>query len=138
MIGHADSNGVEDEGKLHVTFANNYWHQVYSRVPSVRFGVVHTVNSLFDQVFTSGINARQKSQVLVQSSAFVNGTETAVYADGSDYSGYVVLDDVDLGGSVNSAPVGSLTPDSLPYPAVELLGSSTIAATIPQTVGQIL
>lgn len=138
MIGHADSNGAEDEGKLHITFANNYWHQINTRVPSVRFGVIHTINSFFDQVLDTGINARQKSQVLVQSSAFANSTDIAIYADGSDYSGYVVVDDVSLGGSTNSAPVGTLTPDSLPYPAIELLGSEAVAEVIPQSVGQIL
>lgn len=87
---------------------------------------------------TNGINARQKSQVLVQSSAFANSASTAIFSDGSDYFGYVVLDDVDLGGSTNSAGVGTLTPDSLPYPEIEALGSDGVASVIPQTAGQLL
>lgn len=121
-----------------MTFANNFWDQIQSRVPSVRFGVIHTVNNVFSQLLDTGINARQKSQILVQSSVFLNSTDIAIYSDGSDYSGYVVMDDVSLGGSTNSAPVGTLTPDSLPYPAIELLGSESVADIIPQAVGQIL
>lgn len=121
-----------------MTYANNYWFQLGSRVPSVRFGTVHMINNFFEGVFTSGINARQNSQVLVQSSTFVNTTDTAIFAEGSDYPGYVVVDDVDLGGSINSAGPGTLTPDSLPYPSIEALGSGLVVDVLPGAVGQIL
>lgn len=138
LIGHADSNGAEDEGTLHVTFANNYWYQVDSRVPSVRFGTVHMINNYFNDIKTTGINARQKSQVLVQSSAFSASTDAAIFSDGSDYAGYVVVDDVDLGGSNNTAGIGTLTPDTLPYPVIAAIGSGAVADTIPASAGQLL
>ncbi|KAI9148228.1 putative pectate lyase B [Paramyrothecium foliicola] len=138
LIGHADSNGAEDEGKLHVTFANNYWHNLDSRVPSVRFGTIHSINNFFNGIGLSGINARQKSQILLQSSVFRESTDTAIYSDGSDYLGYVVVDDVDLGGSTNSAGPGTLTPDTLPYPSIEALGSAAVPNLLPESVGQLL
>lgn len=45
LVGHSESNGAEDKGHLHVTYANNYWNNVGSRAPSVRFGTVHIFNS---------------------------------------------------------------------------------------------
>ncbi|KFA71789.1 hypothetical protein S40288_07425 [Stachybotrys chartarum IBT 40288] len=138
LIGHADSNGAEDEGKLHVTFANSYFQNVNSRVPSVRYGTVHSINNLFENIGSTGINARQRSQVLIQSSVFWDSTDTAIYSDGSDLQGYVVVDDVDLGGSTNSASVGNLTPHSLPYPTIEALGAVVVPDVIPGSAGQIL
>jgi pectate lyase-like protein len=41
LIGHSDSNAAQDTGKLHVTYANNYWKNTNSRNPSIRFGTAH-------------------------------------------------------------------------------------------------
>lgn len=45
LVGHSDSNGAQDKGHLHVTYANNYWDNISSRTPSVRFGTAHIFNS---------------------------------------------------------------------------------------------
>lgn len=47
LVGHSDNNGAEDTGHLHVTYANNYWNNVGSRTPSVRFGTAHIFNSTY-------------------------------------------------------------------------------------------
>ncbi|KAK2735231.1 hypothetical protein FQN55_002231 [Onygenales sp. PD_40] len=138
LIGHSDMNGAEDEGRLHVTFANSYWYNVNSRTPSVRFGTIHVVNSFFHEIRSTGINARQKSQVLVQSSAFKDCADKAIFGDGSDLPGYIVVDDVDLGGSTHSPSPGTLEPDTLPYPTIEALGSAEVPHVIPGSVGQLL
>lgn len=41
LVGHSDSNSDEDTGHLIVTYANNYWSNLDSRGPSVRFGKGH-------------------------------------------------------------------------------------------------
>ncbi|TVY26093.1 putative pectate lyase B [Lachnellula hyalina] len=38
LIGHSDNNGAQDTGHLHVTQHNNYWENIGSRTPSIRFG----------------------------------------------------------------------------------------------------
>lgn len=38
LVGHTDSNGYQDKGHLTVTYSNNHFVNVNSRVPSVRFG----------------------------------------------------------------------------------------------------
>ncbi|KAL4802452.1 putative pectate lyase B [Aspergillus unguis] len=138
LIGHSDSNEDEDLGHLHVTYANNYWYNINSRTPSIRFGVLHIINNYWDSLISTGVNVRMDSQVLIQSSAFSNCPDEAIFFADSDYTGYAVVDDVDLGGSTNSVPEGTLTADSLPYDAIEALGSDAIASTIPGTAGQTL
>ncbi|KAF5675338.1 pectate lyase plyB [Fusarium circinatum] len=135
LIGHSDSNASEDTGKLHITYANNYWKNVSSRTPLIRFATVHIVNNYWDGILLSGVNTRMGAQVLVQSSAFANSVERAIFFADSKETGYAVVEDVDLGGSVNSAPKGTLTSASLPY-KVTLLGSGKVASTIPGTAGQ--
>ncbi|GKU16286.1 unnamed protein product, partial [Fusarium langsethiae] len=135
LIGHSDSNASEDKGKLHITYANNYWKNVNSRQPLIRFATVHLVNNYWDKILLSGVNTRMGAQVLVQSSAFANSVERAIFFADSKETGYAVVDDVDLGGSVNSAPKGTLTAASLPY-KVTLLGSKNVASVIPGTAGQ--
>ncbi|KAE8338349.1 putative pectate lyase B [Aspergillus arachidicola] len=136
LIGHSDSNADEDTGHLHITYANNYWYNVNSRAPSIRFGTVHIINNYWDSLLGTGVNCRMDAQVLIQSSAFSNCPDEAIFFADSDYTGYAVVDDVDLGGSTNSVPEGTLTASSLPYDAIEALGSAEVAATIPETAGQ--
>lgn len=49
LAGHSDSNGSEDKGKLHLTYANNNWKNVNSRGPLLRFGTGHIYNSYFEK-----------------------------------------------------------------------------------------
>ncbi len=41
LVGHSDSNGAEDSGHLHVTYHHNWFYNVNSRLPSLRFGTGH-------------------------------------------------------------------------------------------------
>jgi pectate lyase len=136
LIGHSDNNEDEDLGHLHVTYANNYWYNVFSRTPLIRFATVHIINNYWDSLIDTGVNCRMDAQVLIQSSAFHNCPDRAIFFADSDYTGYAVVDDVDLGGSSNSVPEGTLTPSSLPYAAITALGSGQVASVIPGTAGQ--
>ncbi|KAK2794759.1 hypothetical protein FQN52_007529 [Onygenales sp. PD_12] len=136
LIGHSNNNEEEDRGHFHITFANNHWYNINSRTPSVRFGTVHIINNYWDSLLETGVNCRLDAQVLIQSSAFSNCPKKAIFFASSDYTGYAVVDDVDLGGSTNSVPEGTLTPSSLPYPSIPALGSGQVATTIPNTAGQ--
>jgi pectate lyase len=133
LVGHSDSNADEDTGHLRITYVNNYWKNINSRTPSVRFGTVHVVNSYFEGLLDTGINARMGAQLLIQSSAFRSSPPEAIFFADSDYTGYAVVDDVDLGGSTNSVPRGTLT--SVPY-SISKLGSSAVPGTVPGLAGQ--
>ena len=82
LIGHSDNNGAEDTGHLHVTQHNNYWFNIGSRTPSLRFGTGHVFNSYFLSMDT-GIDSRDGAQILVQSNDFSNVTEpiASLYSD---------------------------------------------------------
>ncbi|KAG4031882.1 hypothetical protein MFRU_008g02360 [Monilinia fructicola] len=135
LIGHSDSNGAEDTGHLTVTQHNNYWSNIGSRTPSLRFGTGHVYNSYFLNANT-GIDTRDGAQILVQSNVFKNVSEpiAALY---SDDTGFANAFDNDLGGYADTAPVGTLTASSVPY-SYSLLGSGNVVAAVVGTAGATL
>ncbi|KFZ20563.1 hypothetical protein V501_00055 [Pseudogymnoascus sp. VKM F-4519 (FW-2642)] len=135
LIGHSDNNAAEDTGHLHVTQHNNHWFNIGSRTPSLRYGTGHVYNSYFDSMNT-GIDTRDGAQILVQSNVFVNCTEpiAALY---SDKTGYANAFDNDLGIGSNTAPVGTLTPSSMPY-TYSLLGSANVRSAVVGVAGATL
>ncbi|KFY50774.1 hypothetical protein V496_09161 [Pseudogymnoascus sp. VKM F-4515 (FW-2607)] len=135
LIGHSDNNGSVDPGHLRITYAYNYWKNIGSRAPSLRFGTGHVYNSFFENVI-SAINSRMGAQMLVESNVFKNVSVPITSVD-SDDVGYVTAIGNDLGGGANAAPAGSLTPSSIPY-SYSLLGSGSVVSTIPSQAGAIL
>ncbi|KAI0433770.1 polysaccharide lyase family 1 protein [Xylaria sp. FL1042] len=131
LVGHSDSNGDEDTGHLTVTYANNYFKNLNSRGPSIRFGTGHIFNSYYESVNTA-INTRLGAQVLVESTVFEDCGDKAIYFADSDTTGYAVVKDVDLGGSTNSAPTGTL--NSVPY-SYSLLGSGSTKSSVTASAG---
>ena len=136
LVGQSDSNGDEDSGKLHITYANNHWKNINSRMPLLRFGTAHIINSYYDgdSHGDSGINSRMGAQALVESNVFV-GIKDALTSRFSKEDGYAVEDDNDFGESENSAAKGTLT--SVPY-EYELLGSENVKAAVVGVAGNTL
>jgi pectate lyase len=128
LVGHSDSNGDEDTGHLTVTYANNRWSNINSRGPSVRFGTAHIYNNLYENIIDSGVNTRLGAQVLIESTAF-SGTEKPIIFRDSDETGYVVLNDVDLGGASHDVAEGTISGDDLPY-TYELAGSGSLEGVL--------
>ncbi|KAF5879592.1 putative pectate lyase a protein [Botrytis fragariae] len=129
LVGHSDSNSAEDKGHLRVTYANNYWKNVNSRGPSIRFGTAHIYNSYHDTV-ADGINTRLGAQVLVESNAWT-GSKKPLY---STDAGYAVANDNDFGTGSNEAEKGTLSASKLGY-TYTLLGSSKVKAAVVGTAG---
>jgi pectate lyase len=130
LIGHSDSNGDEDTGHLRVTNNNNYWYNINSRTPSIRFGTGHIFNSYFLNV-NDGINTRDGAQVLVESNVF-SGSDKPLY---STDAGYAVSVDNDFGSGSNAALAGTLT--SVPYSYTKL-GHANVKAAVVGTAGATL
>ncbi|ORY61526.1 family 1 polysaccharide lyase [Pseudomassariella vexata] len=133
LVGHSDSNSAEDTGHLHITYANNYWSNINSRGPSYRFGTGHIFNNYWYSLLETGVNTRMGAQLLIESSVFENCATKAIFSDDSDVTGYAVVNDVDLGGSTNSAPAGTL--NSVPYSYTKL-GSGSVKASVTANAGQ--
>ncbi|KAF8599523.1 pectin lyase-like protein [Ceratobasidium sp. AG-I] len=70
LVGHSDKNAAEDTGHLRVTYHHNYFLNVNSRTPSLRFGTGHIYNNYLKNVATSGVDSRDGAQTLVESNVF--------------------------------------------------------------------
>ncbi|KAF8649029.1 hypothetical protein AX16_006070 [Volvariella volvacea WC 439] len=105
LVGHSDSNGAED-AKITVTYAFNYWLNLNSRVPHIRFGRAHIYNNVYENV-NDAINVGAGAQVVVENNVFIN-TRLPIYGPGLG-----ILRGNDFGGGTYTLPVGSFT--TLPY-----------------------
>lgn len=103
--------------------------------------IVHPIDLIPSQYYDTmdtGLNSRMGAQALIQSSVFANVGKKAIFSESSDEVGYVVAEDVVLGGeSQNTALTGTLSTSSMPY-KFTLLGSGKVASTVPGEAGQIL
>lgn len=132
LVGHSDSNGDEDTGHLRVTYANNYWQNINSRGPSLRFGTGHIFNNYYENV-SDGINTRQGAQVLVENNVFV-GSKKPLY---STDSGYAVATGNDFGDGENAAEEGTFTADQVPY-SYSAVEATEVKATVVGVAGNTL
>ncbi|PQE16596.1 putative pectate lyase A protein [Rutstroemia sp. NJR-2017a BBW] len=125
LIGHSDSNGSEDKGHLRVTYANNYFQNVNSRGPSIRFGTAHIYNNYYNNV-SDGINTRDGAQALVEGNVFVSSKKPLYSTD----AGYAVASGNDFGGASNEAKAGTMSASSMPYKYTALKSSAVKAAVV--------
>lgn len=80
LVGHSDNNGATDNGRLKVTYVNNYFYHTNSRNPRVRFGQVHVLNNLFDNVMLYGSVPSNGAQLFAENNFYLN-TDWPMYAD---------------------------------------------------------
>lgn len=129
LVGHSDNNQAEDTGRLHVTYANNHFFNLYSRGPMFRIGTGHLFNNYWNQM-DDGVRTRAGAQLLLESCVFENTNDDIIAKNG-----YAVVKDVDLGIGTNEAPAGTLT--SVPY-SYTLLGSAKVKAAVVGVAGATL
>ena len=80
LVGHSDGNGSTDIGRLKVTYVNNYMVNTNSRNPRVRFGEVHVLNNMMENIGLYGIAAANSAYVFAENNFFLN-SRWAMYAD---------------------------------------------------------
>lgn len=78
LFGGSDDNGAIDSGHLRVTMHHNWYRDVNSRNPSLRFGTAHIYNTLYEDIPSSTINSRMGAQVLVENNFFRNARRTII------------------------------------------------------------
>lgn len=120
LIGHSDNNVAVDRGRLRVTIHHNYYLNVGSRIPSLRFGTAHIFNNLYENVPTSSINSRMGAQCLVENNVFINARRTIITNLDSREEGFANERNNQFGDESMRGPfitqVGNFT--SPPYPYV--------------------
>jgi pectate lyase len=133
LVGHSDSNAAEDTGHLRVTYSHNWFYNVNSRLPSIRFGKAHILNNYFQNVGDSGIHSRMGAEVYVERNVF-SGVPDAITTTGdSDVDGYAnqlnnIYDSTsttDITQTSSYKPTYSYTPES----------NSTTAASVTAGAG---
>jgi pectate lyase len=88
LVGHSDSNSSEDTGHLRVTYSHNWFHDVNSRLPSLRFGKGHMFNNYYENVGDSGIHSRMGAEVYVEKNVFTNVPDAITTTGDSPTDGY--------------------------------------------------
>ncbi|MFJ7214598.1 polysaccharide lyase family 1 protein [Amycolatopsis sp. NPDC098790] len=133
LVGHSDNNAAEDTGKLHVTYSHNWFENVNSRMPSLRFGTGHAYDNYFRSVTDSAVHSRMNAQFLAQNNVF-ESTKVCLETTGdSDVDGYLNESGNSFGGCTNKITrTGSLT--QAPY-SFTLEPTSTVKATVTAGAG---
>jgi pectate lyase len=126
LVGHSDNNASEDTGHLRVTYHHNWFDDVNSRIPSLRFGTGHFYDNYVVGAETA-VHSRMGAQMFVQNNVF-RGTQVAVTTNrDSDEDGYANLSGNDLGGAATEiSQVGTFT--SPPYGYTAEPASSVVAS----------
>lgn len=131
LVGHSDNNASADTGHLKVTYHHNHFSDVYSRIPSLRFGTGHFYNNYVAGAETA-CHSRMGAQMLVENNVF-RSTKIAVTTNrSSDVDGYANLRGNDLGGAATEVSrVGSFANPPYSYtaePASSVVASVTSGA----------
>jgi pectate lyase len=87
LVGSSDA-ATSDRGRLRVTFHHNHFIHLGSRVPSVRFGLVHVFNNLYESL-GGAVNTRMGAEVLVEANVF-DGVKAPIFSADSEQPGAAV------------------------------------------------
>ncbi|GME74423.1 unnamed protein product [Ambrosiozyma monospora] len=131
LVGHSDSNAAEDSGHLTVTYAFNYWENLHSRGPSLRFGTAHIYNNYYRNM-KDCINVRKGAKALVENNVFAGDTNKALYS--VDGTGSAQASGNEFDGASSSNDSTSLSMD-YPY---SLIDASDVISYVESNVGAIL
>ncbi|MDO0928958.1 polysaccharide lyase family 1 protein [Streptomyces sp. TG1A-8] len=131
LAGHSDDNASEDTGHLRVTYHHNWFDNVNSRTPSLRFGTGHFYDNYVVGAETA-VHSRMGAQMLVENNVFRSTGVAVTTSRDSDVDGYANLRGNDLGGAATEVSrTGTFT--SAPYgytaePASGVIASVTAGA----------
>ncbi|MGW0562199.1 pectate lyase family protein [Streptomyces sp. NPDC003016] len=131
LVGHSDNNAAEDTGRLRVTYHHNHFSNVFSRIPSLRFGTGHFYDN-YVQGADTAVHSRMGAQMLVENNVFRTTKLAVTTSRSSEVDGYAVLRGNDLGGAATEiSRTGSFTNPPYSYtaePASSVVSSVTAGA----------
>ncbi len=135
LIGASDDD-TTDKGRLHVTVHHNYFRDVNSRLPSLRFGTGHVYDNVFQNADTA-VNSRMGATVLLQANVFrAVGTPVITTGYGPQDGTVVLATDHpnDFGGATPAGTTASSSTVSLPYSST-VEPAATVATSVPAGAG---
>ncbi|RBM13147.1 polysaccharide lyase family 1 protein [Streptomyces sp. PT12] len=134
LLGHSDSNGGEDAGRLNVTYHHNWFDGVNQRNPRVRFGdPVHVYNNYYNDIGGYGVASTEDAGVLVEANYFENTDDPFHLGEGSSDEGGIVARDnhfVNSGSGQAGGSVGSIPYGYSPDPAADVKSIVTAGAGV--------
>ncbi|MFF9815585.1 polysaccharide lyase family 1 protein [Streptomyces sp. NPDC014006] len=126
LVGHSDNNADEDTGHLRVTYHHNWFNNVNSRIPSLRFGTGHFYDNYVVGAETA-VHSRMGAQMLVENNVFRSTKVAVTTTRDSDVDGYANLRGNDLGGAATEvSQVGTFA--TAPYGYTAEPASSVVAS----------
>ncbi|MFF3636043.1 polysaccharide lyase family 1 protein [Streptomyces sp. NPDC002250] len=132
LVGHSDSNASEDTGHLRVTYHHNWFDNVNSRIPSLRFGTGHFYDNYVVGAETA-VRSRMGAQMLVENNVFRDTAVAVTTSRDSDVDGYANLRGNDLGGAATEiSRTGTFTSPPYGYTAEPASG---VAASVTAGAG---
>ncbi|KAG4102648.1 pectin lyase-like protein [Neocallimastix lanati (nom. inval.)] len=137
LIGSSDRLGNEDTGKLHITYHHNYFKNLNSRVPSVRFGTLHVFNCVYDGIIQNAINVRMGAQGLIEGCIFIDSRRpisTDLFSSGDGFAVERNNDFGSLGDTVSISQVGTF--EKAPYPCT-IVNINTLYELVTHNAGLI-
>ncbi|MFD8005551.1 pectate lyase family protein [Streptomyces mirabilis] len=134
LVGHSDNNAGEDTGHLRVTYHHNWFDNVNSRIPSLRFGTGHFYDNYVVGADTA-VHSRMGAQMLVENNVFRTTTVAVTTNRDSDVDGYANLRGNDLGGAATEiSQVGTFTTPPYTYTAEP---ASSVVASVTSGAGKL-
>ncbi|WP_030340205.1 pectate lyase family protein [Streptomyces sp. NRRL S-1022] len=131
LVGHSDKNAAEDTGHLRVTYHHNWFDNVNSRIPSLRFGTGHFYDNYVVGAETA-VHSRMGARMLVENNVLRDTQVAVTTIRDSDVDGYAVLRGNDLGGAATEvSQAGTFTTPPYGYtaePASGVVASVTSGA----------
>jgi pectate lyase len=100
LVGGDPAAKAIEGDKYHMTYHHNYFYDVSTRTPALRFGQAHVFNNYFYNITAQGVHPRDDGDALVEGNVFEYALEPV-----STY-GLVIPAD-----SPNTGPDGDLEPD---------------------------
>lgn len=71
LVGSSDS----DDQNNYITYHHNYYHNINSRTPLLRYATAHSYNNYFDGIFSSGMNPRIGGEIKAENNYFENAKD---------------------------------------------------------------
>jgi pectate lyase len=133
LLGHSDSNGDEDRGKLRVTYHHNYFDGTNQRNPRVRFGnPVHVYNNYYRNVGSYGVASTIEGGVLVEGNYFENTEDPFHCGEGSSPAGSLAARSNHFVNSGSGQTCGSVKP--IPY-SYSMESASNVRTSVTNGAG---
>lgn len=133
LLGSSDG-ATGDRGKLRITFARCWWAPgCKARMPRVRFGKVHVVNSYFNSTVSSScIQAGFEADLRIQANVFESVKNPI---DLMDNKSTAVQEISNLFTSVSGSKVGNGKTAFTPPYTVSVLGTSSVKSNVTSSTG---